>query len=44
MWPWFGDSTDVKEPFAPYFNLWQHGVEYRFGGPSMATLFIPNRD
>jgi hypothetical protein len=43
MWPWFAKSTDLQEPFLPYFNLWLHGVTYRFVGPSTATVFIPTR-
>jgi len=41
MWPWYAKATTTIEPFHPYFRLWQHGVEYRFDGPSSVTVYLP---
>lgn len=41
MWPWFADATQLVDPFEPSFQLWRHGVEYRFDGPSSATIYVP---
>lgn len=29
MWPLYRQSTDIEEPFAPYFALWTHGAHAR---------------
>ena len=28
-WPWYINSSSIKEPFEPYFNLWLHGATLR---------------
>lgn len=43
MWPWFADAAQISDPFEPYFQLWRHGVEYRFDGPSSVTIHVPQR-
>ena len=41
MWPLYADASSVDEPFAPYFELWRHGVKYRIFGDSQIDLYLP---
>ena len=40
-WPWYMNSSSIKEPFEPYFNLWLHGATLRCEAPDNITLFVP---
>ena len=40
MWPWYADAAPFADPFRPYFQLWRHGIEYRFDGPSAVTIYL----
>jgi len=41
MWPWFAASSAIDEPFAPWCELWLHGVEYRFVADSSLEVYLP---
>src|SRR5262245_30618640 len=41
MWPLYSQSTDIIEPFAPYFELWTYGATPVYKKPGLATVFIP---
>jgi len=41
MWRWYAGGTQIVDPFEPCFQLWRHGIEYRFDGPSSATIYVP---
>jgi len=41
MWPWYAAATAIEDPFQPYFQLWRHGIEYRFDGPSSVIVYVP---
>ena len=43
MWPWYMNSTPIKDPFKPYFNLWLYGAELHCESPDNITLYIPSR-
>jgi hypothetical protein len=42
MWPLYRDSTNIEEPFAPYFELWTHGAIPIFERPEMVTVYLNN--
>jgi hypothetical protein len=42
MWPLYRELTDIEEPFAPYFELWKHGADYRFTDDHHVTVYVPN--
>lgn len=39
-WPLYRHSTNIEEPFAPYFDLWTHGARPWFGKPGLATVYV----
>jgi hypothetical protein len=39
MWPLYRHSTDIEEPFAPYFELWTHGARPFFGKAGLVTVY-----
>jgi hypothetical protein len=39
-WPWYRNSSSIKEPFKPYFNLWLHGAKLRCESRDSITLFV----
>lgn len=41
MWPIYAESTGLKDPLLPYFQLWSHGVKYRIFGESQIDLYLP---
>lgn len=40
MWPLYRHSTEIEEPFAPYFQLWTHGALPFFGKPGLVTVYV----
>lgn len=40
MWPLYRTSSDIVEPFAPYFDLWTHGAKPWFGRPGLVTVYV----
>jgi hypothetical protein len=40
MWPLYRHSTEIEEPFAPYFELWTHGALPFFGKPGLVTVYV----
>lgn len=40
LWPLKADSSNVEEPFLPYFELWKHAVTLRLEA-DQATAYIP---
>jgi hypothetical protein len=40
LWPLYRHSTQIDEPFAPYFELWTHGAMPFFGKPGLVTLYV----
>lgn len=41
LWPLYRHSTDIEEPFLPHFELWRHGVGYRFVGKDVVRAYVP---
>ena len=41
MWPFYAEGTGLKDPLAPYFELWRHGVKYRIFGETQIDLYLP---
>jgi hypothetical protein len=41
-WPWSMNSTKIREPFEPYFDLWLHGATLQCPSPDKITLFVPS--
>jgi hypothetical protein len=41
LWPLYRHATDIEEPFLPYFELWRHGIGYRFVGEEKVVAFVP---
>jgi hypothetical protein len=44
MWPLYRRSTDIEEPFAPYFELWTRGACAIFEKPTMVTVYATGCD
>lgn len=42
MWPFYARESDLEDPFAPYFELWRHGVEIGFRGEDECLVYVPN--
>jgi hypothetical protein len=40
LWPLFRHSTEIEEPFAPYFELWTHGAQAIFEKPGRVTVYV----
>jgi hypothetical protein len=40
MWPLYRGSTEIEEPFAPYFELWTHGALPFFEKPGRITVYV----
>ena len=40
MWPLYRGSTEIEEPFAPYFELWTHGALPFFKKPGLAIVYV----
>lgn len=40
LWPLFRHSTNIEEPFAPYFELWTHGAHAIFEKPGLVTVYV----
>ncbi|HPF41773.1 MAG TPA: hypothetical protein P5081_17570 [Phycisphaerae bacterium] len=40
MWPLYRDSTNIVDPFAPYFELWRHGASIQFEPENGATIYV----
>jgi hypothetical protein len=40
-WPWYTKSSQIREPFEPYFSLWLHGATLQCPSPDNITLFVP---
>ncbi|MDB4339148.1 apolipoprotein acyltransferase [Rubripirellula sp.] len=43
MWPFYRSSTQLNDPFASYFQLWQHGVKYRIFGETQVDFYLPRQ-
>jgi hypothetical protein len=43
MWPFYGAASALDDPFAPYFELWRHGVKYRIFGETQVDLYLPHQ-
>jgi hypothetical protein len=41
LWPLYERSSDLIEPFAPYFELWRRGVAVRFGDDLVIRGYAP---
>ncbi|MGB7347275.1 MAG: apolipoprotein acyltransferase, partial [Pirellulaceae bacterium] len=39
MWPLYATATKVRDPFAPYFELWRHRVKYRIFNNKRIDLY-----
>ncbi|MEM8672213.1 MAG: hypothetical protein AAGG48_32160 [Planctomycetota bacterium] len=39
-WPWYSDSSQLDDPYLPYFKLWSHGAELRCVSPANVTLYV----
>lgn len=42
MWPFYAKESDLEDPFAPYFELWRHGVDIGFRGEDECLVYVPN--
>jgi hypothetical protein len=42
MWPLYRESTAIKDPFAPYFQLWIRGAGFRFTSKDLLTVYAPS--
>ena len=40
LWPLYRHSTNIEDPFAPYFELWRHGALPFFGRPGLVTVYV----
>jgi hypothetical protein len=40
IWPLYWSSTEIEEPFAPYFELWTHGSLPFFEKPGLVTVYV----
>jgi hypothetical protein len=40
MWPLYRYSTEIEEPFAPYFELWTHGALPFFEKPGLVNVYV----
>jgi len=40
LWPLYQRSTEIEDPFAPYFELWTHGALPFFGKPGLVTVYV----
>lgn len=41
LWPFYELDAETKDPYAPYFHLWKHGVKYRIFGEQQVDLYLP---
>jgi hypothetical protein len=41
LWPLYRHASGIEEPFRPYFNLWKHGVSFRFSGKDTVRVYVP---
>jgi hypothetical protein len=39
VWPIYRKTCGIEDPFAPWFDLWRHGIEERYADRSM-TLYV----
>lgn len=40
LWPLYQQSTDIEEPFAPYFELWTRGARPWFERPGQVIVYV----
>jgi hypothetical protein len=40
LWPLYRQSTEIVDPFAPYFDLWTHGARPWHGKPGLVTVYL----
>ncbi len=43
LWPLLEPSAAWGDPFAPYFELWKHGIKYRVFQEEQIDLYLPTR-
>lgn len=44
LWPLLKKgSRELGDPFAPYFDLWRHGVKYRIFQEDQIDIYLPTR-
>lgn len=41
-WPWYMNSSRIREPFEPYFDLWLCGATLQCPSPDSVTLYVPS--
>jgi hypothetical protein len=41
LWPVYEECVNVSDPFAPYFNLWKHGIEIRYPSNTEIVIYAP---
>jgi hypothetical protein len=44
MWPLYRQSTEIEEPFAPYFDLWRVGALPFFERPGLVNVYVSEGD
>ncbi len=40
MWPWYRDSSELDEPYFPYYKLWTYGAVLRCISRDDVTLYV----
>lgn len=43
LWPLYGEGSELDDPFAPYFDLWRHGVKLRAFSNDRVDVYLPHR-
>jgi len=43
-WPLYRKSTEIEEPFGPYFELWTHGARPIFEKPGLVNVYVTGDD
>lgn len=41
MWPIYRDATPIDDPFAPAFQLWIRGADFRFASSKQVIVYAP---
>jgi hypothetical protein len=44
VWPIYQQGVTRDEPFAPYFELWRHGIKYRAFNDEVIDFYIPRSE
>jgi hypothetical protein len=41
LWPLYRHASEIEEPFGPHFELWRHGVGFRFLSGEAVRAYVP---